>query len=135
MAAPEIKLIAVSNVYSRLMHFKAAGDVEVGHTHPYDHATLVSSGSVRVDLIHADGTIEASNTFTAPSMVFIQKDRRHKITAIEDNTVCACIHALRTIDSELVGPDCMVNQVNGGGGNIKNAVAAHAGKQMQPLVG
>jgi hypothetical protein len=57
MNAPDIKIIAVSNVFSRLMHFNKAGDIEVGQTHPYDHATLVSSGSVRVDVLGVLGVM------------------------------------------------------------------------------
>jgi len=28
MNSPEIKMLAISNVFSRLMHFKKAGDIE-----------------------------------------------------------------------------------------------------------
>ena len=51
---PDIKIISVSNVYSRLMHFRNKGDVENGHTHIYDHGTLVSSGSVLYEVLNSE---------------------------------------------------------------------------------
>ena len=76
MASPKINIIALSNVYSRLMHFLKKGDVENGHKHTYDHATLVSSGSVLVEVLD-EFTREpvSSRTFISPSMVFIHKDK------------------------------------------------------------
>ena len=33
------------------MHFQNKGDVELGHSHHFDHGTLVSSGSVLVEIL------------------------------------------------------------------------------------
>jgi hypothetical protein len=133
MAHPDIKMIAVSNVFSRLMYFKNAGDVELGHTHSYDHATLISAGSVCVDVFSADGTVESSRNFVAPDMIFIQKDKFHKLTSLQDNTVCACIHALRTVDEEIVDPNFLVDALQGGDGQILKAVQGRYGQPMQCL--
>jgi hypothetical protein len=74
------------------MHFLNAGDFMPGHTHPFDHTTLVASGSVRV-------TVDGKDTdFKAPHMIYVQAEKIHKITALEDNTVSFCIHALRDGD-------------------------------------
>lgn len=133
MSSPDIKIIAVSNVFSRLMHFNKAGDVEFGHTHSYDHATLVSSGSVRVDILNGAG-IESSREFVAPNMVFIQKDKQHQLTALEDNTVCACIHALRTVDETIVSPEFLITPMTSKNkGEIRNEIQRVYGKLMQPL--
>ena len=107
---PKVKLLAVSNVFSRLMHFEKAGDIEEEHKHIYDHGTLLSSGSVRVDMLN-DNKIVSSKEFRAPDFIFIAKELEHRITALEDNTVCACIHALRSIDEELIDPDFLVEPV------------------------
>ena len=40
-------------------------------------------------------------------MVYIHKDSIHEITSLEDNTICYCIHAIRTVDQEIVDPDCV----------------------------
>lgn len=97
---PEIKLAAVGNVYIRMMNFRKAGDFNQGHTHRYDHITLLSKGSLEV-VCNGETTI-----FTAPAMIYIDKDQEHKLTALEDNTLASCIHALRDADTgEIVSPD------------------------------
>ena len=131
---PNVKLVAVSNVFSRMMHFAKKGDVEQGHLHPYDHATLVSSGAVKVEIFDPETrTIEAKD-FVAPTMIFIRKDRAHKLTALEDNTVCSCIHALRTVDETLIDPDFLVTPtfVNGDG-NLVQQVLDKYGQKLQSM--
>ncbi len=109
MSRPEVQVVAVSNVYSRLMHFVNKGDIEVGHSHTYDHATLLSSGSVLYEVLDGpDGNTVAAKEFKAPGYIFVEKDKYHRITALEDNSVCACIHALRTIDEEIVDPSMFI---------------------------
>jgi hypothetical protein len=83
------------------MHFLKKGDVEHGHTHRYDHMTLLASGSLKV-------TIEGVSTeFVAPYMIYIRKDKNHILEALEDNTVAYCIHALRNNDGsgDIMDPD------------------------------
>lgn len=89
MSTPEIKLGCVANLYSRMMHFKKRGDIEIGHTHQFDHLTLLASGSLQVT---ANGE---TSKFAAPHMLYIKKDVVHELVALEDNTVAFCIHALR----------------------------------------
>jgi hypothetical protein len=135
MNSPEIKMLAISNVFSRLMHFKKAGDIEVSHTHSYDHGTLLSSGSVQIDMLDDNNQIVNTKTFVAPTFIFINKNNYHRITALEDNTVCACIHAIKTIDDELVDPDFLVNQLEGTGkGELKQAVIEKYGKEHKLFV-
>lgn len=108
MNNPDIKILAISNIYSRLMHFKLAGDYEQGHYHTYDHGTLLSSGKLLVEIIDDSGKTVESKEFVAPTFVYIDKNRIHKLTALEDNTVAVCIHALRTIDEDILSPDFLV---------------------------
>jgi hypothetical protein len=89
MAHPEVKLGCVSNLYSRMMHFKNSGDTEHTHTHSFDHLTLLAFGSVKC-VVDDKETI-----FKAPHMIFIHKDKMHAFTALEDNTVAYCIHPMR----------------------------------------
>jgi hypothetical protein len=112
MASPEIKVIAVSNVFCRLMNFVKAGDVEHGHKHHYDHATLVSNGSVIFELLDDEDQIISSREFIAPNMVFVSKDHKHRLIATSDNTVCSCIHALRDIEDEIIDPDFLITPFN-----------------------
>jgi quercetin dioxygenase-like cupin family protein len=72
-----------------MMHFKRAGDIEAGHTHQFDHLTLLAKGKLKVTV---GGAI---TEFVAPHMIYIHKDKVHELEALEDETVAYCIHALR----------------------------------------
>lgn len=89
---PYVQLGKVANLFSRQMHFRKAGDTEQGHTHSFDHLTLLAAGSLRVTV---DGV---TTDFKAPHMIYIHKDKQHELMALEDNTVAYCIHALRGKD-------------------------------------
>ena len=110
MAEPKVKIIAISNVYARCMFFENKGDIELGHCHTYDHGTLVSSGSVLVEMLDDDGKVIGARPFVAPSFVFVTKLKKHRITALEDKTVAVCIHALRDIEGNLLSSDFLINE-------------------------
>jgi quercetin dioxygenase-like cupin family protein len=94
MDTPVTNLVCVSNLWVRMMHFKKAGDQNDGHEHNFDHITLLSQGSVEVD-------VEGQKTvFKAPHMIYIIAGKRHYIKALEDNTIASCLHALRTGERE-----------------------------------
>jgi quercetin dioxygenase-like cupin family protein len=87
---PYVQIGCVANLFSRQMYFKKAGDLEHGHTHPFDHLTLLAAGSMRV-------TVNGETTdFKAPHMIYIKAEHNHELVALEDNTVAYCIHALRS---------------------------------------
>ena len=133
--APEIKIICISNVYSRLMYFKNKGDVEHGHTHTFDHGSLVSSGSVLYEVLDEAGQTTSSKVFTAPNFIFVDKNKHHRITALENNTVCACIHALKTIDQELLDPDFLIEPLVGDfKGIISKTILQKTGKEWLYLI-
>jgi len=86
---PYVQLGCVANLYSRMMHFKKSGDIENGHTHAFDHLTLLATGRLKV-------TVDGVETeFTAPHMIYIRADKNHELVALIDNTIAYCIHALR----------------------------------------
>lgn len=136
MAAPSVQVLACSNVYIRSMHFKTKGDVEIGHCHTYDHATLLSSGAVEYEVLDGfDGTAVLKREFRAPAVIYVVKDKYHRLTAMENNTVCACIHALKTIDEEIIPPDSLIDAVTRGyHGQIRELVIEKTGKDWAPLV-
>lgn len=136
MAHPQVQVVAVSNVYSRLMHFVNKGDIEVGHSHTYDHATLLSNGSVLYEVLDGpNGNTVASKEFKAPGYIFVEKEKYHRITALEDDTVCACIHALRTIDEEIIDPSFFIQPLERQYFNqIFDAVKEGTGKPVAKLV-
>ena len=135
MASPEVKIIALSNIFSRMMFFKNKGDIENGHKHTFDHATQVSYGSVLVETLNDVGETTSSKIFKAPNMVFISKDFYHRITSLEDNTVCSCIHAIKTSDGEIVDPDFLIDPLwSTNKGELFQMVKDKYEKDMIPFV-
>ena len=105
MSAPTIKIGNVDDVFTRMMHFEKAGDIEQGHTHTYDHFTLLAYGKLKV-------TVEGEETiFEAPHMIFIKKDKRHMLEALVDNTVAACIHSLHDRTDNIISSDMIPNGI------------------------
>jgi triacylglycerol esterase/lipase EstA (alpha/beta hydrolase family) len=100
MAEPLNKITCVKNLWLRQMFFINAGDFTKGHSHTYDHVTLLAHGSVRIVV---DGE---STDFTAPHMIYIQAEKLHDIEALEDGTVAYCVHALRDSEThDIIDPD------------------------------
>ena len=108
MTAPAVQLSLISNLWIKLMTFEKAGDVNEGHKHTFDHPTLLVKGRLQVDV---DGSV---SVFEAPHIIFIAKDRVHTLTALEDATVAACIHALRGTDraEDIIDPDMIPAGIN-----------------------
>lgn len=89
MRGPAVTISCVSNVFVKQMHFQFAGDREEGHSHLFDHLTLLASGKVRVTAL---GKV---SEFVAPQHIFIKAGVEHELEALEDNTVVHCIHGIR----------------------------------------
>jgi len=107
MLTPIINIGLVANMFVRQMHFKEAGASEQGHAHTFDHLTLLASGKLQVE---ANGEI---TEYTAPTMIYINSEVEHKLTALEPETVAYCIHGLRDLDKsdDIVSPDMIPNGV------------------------
>ena len=86
------QVLLVDNVYVKMMQMPKIGDIIKGHAHTFDHITLLSSGSVLME--HDNG----SNTFKAPRLIVTPKGIKHKFTALEDNVLLCCVHAIRDGD-------------------------------------
>lgn len=81
------------------------GEVRQGHTHNFDHTTIVFKGSVRVRAWKTIGdqrALIAERDFAAPSHFLIRKDIEHEITALEDGTVFWCVYSHRTPRGEVI---------------------------------
>jgi quercetin dioxygenase-like cupin family protein len=108
MNTPLVNIGLVSNVFVRQMNFKNIGDIEYGHTHTFDHLTLLAKGSLSVNV---NGNV---STYAAPMMIFIKADVEHELTALENDTVAYCIHALRELDNpdDILDPSMIPLGVN-----------------------
>ena len=89
MNSPYSHITCVSNVFIKQMHFMKAGDTEQGHAHCFDHVTLLSAGSLRLN------ALGQSTDFKAPHHIFIKAGVVHELVALEDDTLAHCIHAMR----------------------------------------
>ena len=107
MNSPKSSLGCVASVYSRMMVFVSAGDKELGHSHQFDHLTLLAAGTLQITV---DGAV---TVFKAPHMIYIHRDKNHELLALEDNTVAYCIHALRKEDDsgDILDPSMVPNGV------------------------
>lgn len=85
------------NVWVRQNWLLKAGDTAGGHLHHHDHVSLLVKGSVEVEV---DGS--EPKRFKSPTFILIKKNFRHKITALEDDTVFYCVFALRDVDGNVV---------------------------------
>lgn len=85
------------NIWVRQNWLQSVGDDNGGgHTHHFDHVTLLVKGKVRVDV---EGF--PPKEFTAPTFIVIKKEHKHKFTALEHETLYYCVFALRDVDGNV----------------------------------
>ncbi len=85
------------NIWVRSHTFAKAGDTNGGgHTHNFDHVTLLAVGNVMVEV---DGY--EPKQFNAPTFIVIPKEHKHKFTALTDNVVYYCVFAVRDLDGNV----------------------------------
>ena len=89
------------NIYARHMTFPKTGDSLSGHSHEYDHVTLLSAGALQVKLWGVGGA-EKITDYTAPAFIEIQANRSHELTALSDRTEAWCIFAVRDLDGTVM---------------------------------
>jgi quercetin dioxygenase-like cupin family protein len=92
VTSPGTDIKLVDNVFVKLHHFDNVGDTHQGHSHTFDHITLLASGKMLMQ--HDNGEQE----FSAPQLIVTPKGVTHKFTALESGTVFCCIHAIRDGD-------------------------------------
>lgn len=106
--SPDIRISCISNVYTRMMHFKEKNTIELGHKHFYDHSMLLAKGRASVRIYdQQNDKFEPDVEFTAPATIFIKKGLVHQIESLEDDTVVYCIHALRDENKDIIDPSML----------------------------
>ena len=91
---------ASGNIFIRRIQ-ASLGQVVEGHTHHFDHTTILFTGSVSVVATAPDGTSH-TQTFTAPAHFLILAQSTHEITALADNTEFWCVYSHRDAQGEVV---------------------------------
>jgi len=102
----------LGNIYVRKMYFAEAGDVMNGHTHNFDHTTIVFKGSVRVRytkdgelkerIVSAPKSGKGKPTERGEGYFVVPKYIEHEIIALEDDTEAWCTFAHRGRHGEVV---------------------------------
>jgi hypothetical protein len=101
MASENKELGYFGNIWVRQHILKKANDEAVGHTHKFDHVTMLGKGRIRVDVQNNETKEKRSKEFESPTFVIIRKDHSHTITALTDDVQYYCVFALRDIDGEV----------------------------------
>ncbi len=84
-AGPDVSVSAIGNIYTRMMRFNSKGTKELGHSHTFDHMTILASGKLKV-------TVDEKETeFKAPAMIYIKAGKVHELEAMEDRTLSFCV--------------------------------------------
>lgn len=94
------------NIYVKKMTFNKGGLIYRGHHHDYDHVTLVAAGRALVKFkeVPEAGLPAEERVYDGVSMFVTRAFREHEITALDDNTVVCCIHAIRSKNGEVIDP-------------------------------
>lgn len=85
------------NIWVRQNILEKAGDFTQGHKHSFDHVSLLSSGSLEVEI-----TGYPVKQFKAPTFIIIRKEHEHKFKALEDNSNWYCVFAMRDVDGNVM---------------------------------
>lgn len=93
-----INLGYFGNIWVRQNNFDLAGQTHQGHYHKFDHVTLLTQGTLEVEV---EGY--PAKQFTAPTFIVIRKEHKHKFTAVTNNVMWYCIYAIRDLDGEPIG--------------------------------
>jgi hypothetical protein len=85
------------NVWVRQHKLEKAGDVVDTHEHQFDHVSLLTNGTARIEVEGYE-----PKEFVAPTFIIIKKEHKHKLIAVTDDVNWYCVFALRDIDGEVV---------------------------------
>ena len=83
----------IDGVYTKVFRAPKAGTFLGQHSHVYDHGTLIAAGAVRVFLEGRE-----AGDYGAGEMVLVISGMKHTFLTLEDNTVAACIHNVRSAE-------------------------------------
>ncbi len=90
---PDVEWIVQDNIFIKQMSLNRAGIFVPQHSHKYDHASMLASGSIRVwcdDILVGD--------FKAPYPIAIKAGTKHTFQSLEPSIVY-CIHNISREDS------------------------------------
>lgn len=77
------------------------GNVVDGHTHHFDHVTMVRKGSVHIKLTDPSGKVVEKDMF-APDEMNVPAECLHEITILEDGTEYSCVYTHRDEHGDVI---------------------------------
>ena len=86
---------AIGNIYARTQGFMEKDHLTEGHTHNFDHATMVVAGSFLVTRHNPDGSVEKAEVHAGMPPMLIKAECKHSLLALEDNSKYYCVYAHR----------------------------------------
>jgi quercetin dioxygenase-like cupin family protein len=89
------------NIYIRKNGGMKAGQKVQGHTHNFDHTTIVFTGAAHVKAKTPDGRV-IEQDFKAPTHFLVKAEVTHEITALEDGTEFWCVYSHRTPQGDVI---------------------------------
>lgn len=92
---------ASGNIFIRPNPLPKAGDKTDGHTHNFDHTTIVFKGAIHVKATLPDSSV-IERDYVAPAHCLIKADVTHEITALVDDTVFWCVYSHHTPQGDVV---------------------------------
>ena len=95
---PEDVFFEVGNIFAKRILLPKKGDATIGHSHTFDHMTLVARGAVEIR-VHG----LAGRAYRQDEIVMIEAGKHHAIIALEDNTALYCIHDTRGLAHDALG--------------------------------
>ena len=91
---PEVEFTIQDKIFIKQMFMARAGTFVPQHSHSYEHASMLATGSVRV---WQDD--ELKGDFKAPIPINIPAGVKHTFMSLEPNTLVLCIHNIeRALD-------------------------------------
>jgi len=92
---------ASGNIHIRPNPLPKVGDGVEGHTHNFDHTTIVFKGAVHVKATLPNGTV-IEQDFHAPAHFLVRADVKHAIHALVDDTEFWCVYSHRDPQGNVV---------------------------------
>lgn len=99
------------NILIRPNGFMKAGETIVGHTHNFDHTSIVIYGELHVVVKDIEGRIVIQGDFIAGEHFLVKAQYLHEMTSKVDGTHFICIYSHRTPQGDVI------QQYNGWGEN------------------
>jgi hypothetical protein len=96
MTVEEVDLGYFGNIWVKQHRASAEGLERHGHTHKFDHVTLLAQGSVEVSVKGFSPKV-----FHAPTFIVIRKNYEHNFKALTDNALWYCVFAIAGQEYEL----------------------------------